>query len=52
MFLGILFSTSYLSNVVVIYVTKHGGCGKDGILHSICRSVAALQDLIIQASMT
>lgn len=30
MFPGILFSTSYFSSVAVVYVTKHGGCEKDG----------------------
>ena len=30
MFLRILFSTSYLSNAAVFYLTKGGGCEKDG----------------------
>lgn len=30
MFLRIPFSTSYLSNAAVIYLTKGGGCEKDG----------------------
>lgn len=30
MFLRILFSSSYLSSAAVIYLTKGGGCEKDG----------------------
>lgn len=42
MFLRILFSTSDLSNAAVIYLTRDGGCEKDGKIPQTSAGVSQL----------